>query len=623
MQQVNNPALQPPQTDADTMALNPEITAYLRTLGQRLDAAPNGCTAMVAEAATFLQWSPSTVYRRLKNDVGWCPTTASGKPRKHRADKGTTSVPEGALTLLGATQREVVRENGKQTMHTPAARGMLEQNGTAFGVSNGQLNSLMRARRLNVKAQQVARPVQALRAPHPNHTHEVDPSLCLVYYLRGKQYIIRDDQLYKNKLEKLAEVKFKCWRYVLYDKASGTLVPWYCEAAGETQHNLFEFLLYAWGQQSGRLIHGVPLFMLWDKGSANQADAVKNALTALGVTQLTHEAGNARAKGGVENGNNLVETQFESRLRFEPVADVAALNAAAQAWANAYNANLIPGQDTRLHRPGLAAPTARYDLWQLIDAAAGELRVLPAPEVCRAMMAAKAEDRKVKPDMSITFKHPQAERTAVYMLRGLPGINVGDTVQARALVYGDCAVQVQVPRYDGALLTYQVEPERAYDRFGQSLHAAEIGLEFKSTTKTDAEHVATAMDALAYPGMDADAVKAARQKRTTPFEGKIVSHGYLKTVEQPTYLQRPGTAIETPAHLTPHVELLDATSAMLKIVDGIGRYLTADEHAFFSARYADGATQEQVGALVAQFMAPPEVAPLRAAGGLRSVGGGV
>jgi hypothetical protein len=612
------------ELEAAAMALDPKITAYLRSLGQRLDAAARGeATTIVNEAAKFLDWKPSTVYRQLKCAVGWSALKANGQARKPRSDKGSTSVCPNALTVLGATQREAVRENGKQTLHTPAARGMLEQNGYAFGVSNGQLNSLMRDRRLNVPAQQVARPVQALRAPYPNHTHEVDPSLCLVYYLHGHQYIIRDDQLYKNKLDKLHDVKFKCWRYVLYDKASGALVPWYVEAAGETQHNLFEFLLFAWGQQPGRLFQGVPKFLLWDKGSANQAAAVKNALVSLGVTDLTHQAGNARAKGGVENGNNLVETQFESRLRFQPVADVAALNAAAQAWANSYNANLIPGQDTRLRRPGLAVPTARYDLWQLINAAAGELRTLPPPEVCRAMMSAKAEDRKVKPDLSITFKHPQAERTAVYMLRGLPGINVGDTVQARALVYGDCAVQVQVPRYDGELLTYRVEPERAYDAFGQHLDAAEIGFEYKRTTKTDAEAVATTMDALAYPGLNVDEVTAARQKRATPFEGKLVSHGYLQDVAQPAYLQRPGTVIATPAHLTPQVELLDATAAMLRLAQDIGRFLTADEHAFLSARYADGVPEDQIKTLVAQFTAPLGPIPIRAAGGLRVVGGGV
>jgi hypothetical protein len=280
----------------------------------------------------------------------------------------------------------------------------------------------------------------------------------------------------------------------------------------------------------------------------------------------------------------------------------------------------MPGQDTRLRRPGLATPTARYDLWQLITAE--QLRVLPAADVCRAMMVANAEERKVKTDLSITFKHPQAARTAVYFLRGLDGINVGDMVQVRALAYGDCAAQVQVPRYDGKMLTYQVEPERGYDRFGQLLEAAEIGLEYKNTTKTEAEHAATGMDAVAYPGLNVDEVKAARQKRATPFEGKLVSHGYLKTVALPTYLERTGATIETPEHLQPKVQMLDATEAMLRLANDIGRYLTAEEHAFLAARYANGVPEDQVTALVEQFTAGPDTEPLRSAGGLRVVNGG-
>jgi hypothetical protein len=47
----------------------------------------------------------------------------------------------------------------------------------------------------------------------------VDASLCLVYYLNGEQRVIRDDELYKNKLAALARVKFKCYRWVLTDHA--------------------------------------------------------------------------------------------------------------------------------------------------------------------------------------------------------------------------------------------------------------------------------------------------------------------------------------------------------------------------------------------------------------------
>lgn len=604
----------PHEVSDDMAALSPEACDYVRQLARRLDDAQHGTgTDLVREAGQFLGLSMATVYRHLKAVAGW----SSG--RKARSDKGTTSVSAEALVTLGAAQREAIRANGKQTLFTTTARGILEQNGHSFGVSNGQLNKLLRDRKLNVAAQLMADPVQAMRAPHPNHTHEIDPSLCLVYYLKGRQYIIRDDEFYKNKLDRLAKVKFKCYRYVAYDRASATVVPWYTEAAGEDQYNLFKFLMFAWGQQSGRPVHGVPLHLLWDKGSANTSAAVRSLLDALGVNHITHEAGNARVKGGGENGNNLVETQFESRLRFQPVEDVDQLNAAAFAWANAYNANLIPGQDTRLRRPGLAAPVARYDLWQLITAE--QLRVLPPVEVCQAFMRSKEEERQVKPDLSITFRHPAAERTLPYSLRGFDGVNVGDTVLVRGLIYGDCAIQVQVDRYDGEPLLYRVEPNIEFDAFGQRADAAEIGAEYKRTAKTQAEHAATAMDEAAYPGLSVDEVKAARSKRATPFEGKLNAHSYLQDVELPAYLPRQGQAIDTPAHAAPAgPEMLAPEMAMLRIAPAIGRNLTPEEYAFFMRRYAEGVPEDQVTALIAQYQAPAEVdQPMRAAGGLRAV----
>jgi len=578
--------------------LAPETRDYLRELARKLDAAPHGGKRRLVEAAAgFLGWSTHTVYTHLKASAGRNPGRAV------RCDKGSTAVPAESLVALGAAQREAVRDNGKQALFSTTARSMLEQNEIQFGCSTGHLNRLLRGRKLNVAAQRNANPVQALRAPHPNHTHEVDPSLCLVYYLRGKQHILRDREFYKNKLEGLAKVKFKVWRYVLYDRASGVLVPWYVEAAGETQHNLFDFLMYAWGQQPGRLLHGVPYCLLWDKGSANTSAAIKELLRSLGVTPLEHEAGNARAKGGVEGANNIVETQFESRLRFEPVEDVDQLNAAAAAWANAWNANLLPGQDSRLHRRGLAEPVARYDLWQWITAE--QLRVLPDVEVCRALMAGKIETRQVRPDLTVQFRHPAADRSEFYSLRGLDGICIEDTVTVRPLVYGDRAIQVEVARYDGAPLIYRVEPERGYDRFGQLAAAAEIGAEYKAMPDTAIEHAAAAMDAAAYPGLSAEEVKRAREKKAVPFGNTLDAHSHLKQIEQPTYLPRAGTGIEAPAHaVAAEPDRLDATSAMLRIVDGLGRNLTPDEHRFFSLRYGQGATEEQVAALIEQLRDP-------------------
>ena len=592
------------------MALTPATCDYVRDLARKLEAAPHtGRGQLIGDAAEFLGMSAQTIYRHLKSVAGW----TSG--RKCRTDKGTTSVPADALMTLATMQREAVRDNGKQTMFVPVARSVLEANGMGVDVSNAHLAKLLRERGLNVSVQRQATPVQKLRYPYPNHTHQVDPSLCLVYYMNGRQRIMEDREFYKNKLENFAKVQFKVFRYVLWDGASGAVMPWYTEAAGESQASLFNFLMHVWTKQDGRLFHGVPKVLIWDKGSANTSHAIKSLLTSLEVDAITHEAGNSRAKGGVENANNIVETQFESRLRFEPVNSVAALNAAALAWAEAYCANLIPGQDTRLRREGMTVPMARYDLWQRITRE--QLRLLPDVEVCRALMTGKEEERQVKAGLTISYKHPKAERTQTYKLTGFDGINVGSTVTVRPLVYGDQAVQVTVARFDGAPLVYRAIPELDYDEYGNPMSAAVPGEGYKSHADTPAEVASKAMDELAYP--DQDAAKA-RQKKAVPFGGQIKAHSYLHDVEMPTFMPRSGTEIETPAHAAPAApELLDSVTVMLRIRAELRRNLTAEENAFMSARFADGVPEDQVSALIEQFKNPPEAEPLRAAGGLRVV----
>ncbi|OCG20052.1 integrase [Gilliamella sp. App2-1] len=581
----------------------PNIREYLNKVAVKLDNVSHGQRGVILdEAQAFLGYSRQTIYRQLKQVCGW------SSERKARADKGKMSVSSDSLLAIATMSRESVRDNGKQTMFTTTARGILEQNGHEINVSNATLNRLMRQRKLNVKAQKVANPVQSLRALHPNHVHEIDPSLCLIYYMKNKQHIMRDRDFYKNKLENYAKVKYKVWRYTLYDRASGIIIPWYVEAAGENQHSLFQFLMFAWGKQDGRLFHGVPQLLYWDKGSANTSSAIKNLLDHLEVKYLEHEAGNARAKGGVENANNIIETQFESRLKFQPVSSIDELNHAAMNWAEAYNANRLPGQDTRLRRIGLSEPVSRQSLWQHITAE--QLRTLPSIEVCQALMASREQERQVKADLTISFKHPQSESSLVYSLKGLDGIAVKDKVSVRSLVYGDCAIQIEVPRYDGEALIYRVEPNRNYDQFGQCLDAPAIGEEYKSKGDTEIEQAAKAMDQVAYPDMNDDEIKKAKQKQVAPFGGKLNTLDYLDDIEHPTYLAsaKKGNEIETPEHLKPATTTLTLTAALMRITSSIGRRLTIDENKWLSARYQDGVPEDSLASLIRTFTTPVAVA---------------
>ncbi|OCG02937.1 DDE-type integrase/transposase/recombinase [Gilliamella sp. wkB112] len=575
----------------------PNIREYLNNVAIKLDNVGHGQRGQILdEAQIFLGYSRQTIYRQLKKVCGW------SSERKARTDKGKMSVSTDSLLALATMSRESVRDNGKQTMFTTTARGILEQNGHEINVSNATLNRLMRQRKINVKAQQVANPVQSLRALHPNHVHEIDPSLCLIYYMKNKQHIMRDRDFYKNKLENYAKIKYKVWRYTLYDRASGMIIPWYVEAAGENQHSLFQFLMFAWGKQDGRLFHGVPQLLYWDKGSANTSSAIKNLLDHLEVKYLEHEAGNARAKGGVENANNIIETQFESRLKFQPVSSIDELNQAALNWAEAYNANRLPGQDTRLRRIGLAEPISRQSLWQHITAE--QLRILPSLEICQALMASREQERQVKADLTISFKHPQADSSLVYSLKGLDGITVKDKVSVRSLVYGDCAIQIEVPRYDGESLIYRIEPDRNFDQFGQRLDAPVIGEEYKSKGDTEIEQAAKAMDQTAYPDMAEDEIKKAKQKQVTPFGGKLNTLSYLEDINHPAYFEQKGNEIETPEHLKPVTTTLTLTAALMRITSSIGRRLTIDENKWLSARYQDGVPEDSLDSLIRTFTTP-------------------
>lgn len=518
------------------MPIAPDLREYLAETARRLDAAQWGQTgAVVKEVCGFLGWSEHKLYSRLR-DVGW----HSG--RKTRSDKGATCVSIGNLEMLATAQKESLRANGKQILFTPDGAQIMEANGILLPVGNAQLNRLMRDRKLNVNAQRLANPVQTLRSEHPNHVHEVDPSLCVLYYMKGQQAIMEADKFYKNKWENYAKVKLKVWRYVLWDHASSIVVVRYYEAAGENPATLYEFLMWAWARQPDREFHGVPRLMLWDKGSSNTSASIRALCDALEVEHRTHKAGAARVKGGVEGANNLVETKFESRLKFEPVHSVEELNAAVLAWQNAFNADLIPRQDNRLVRDKIILG-ARYDLWRLIRAE--ELRTLPdnAVEVCRPLLEGIEVTRKVSAKLAISYRHPRADHAFVYHLAGLDGICAGDEVRVRPLLFGECAIHIRASRYDGEDLIYRVEPELNYDRFGRPMSAPVIGQEYKSLPDTAIEHAAKRMTALAYPDQDAD---QARAKQEAPFGGSLNAHSHLADIQHPTALPKRGTAMNVP-----------------------------------------------------------------------------
>jgi hypothetical protein len=499
-----------------------------------------GRRAVVDEMRRMYAFSAAKAYKVLKEN-GW----DSGRAK--RKDAGATSLDAELLVTVGDMVKQCVRKNGKATLPVNVARSILEARGVTVPVSDSRLRELLRQNHMAIADGKVPAPHQAMRTEYPNQVHQADPSVSLLYYTPGgKQRIIGDDELYKNK--NFLEGKDKCMRYVLTDHYSGSICVRYYAAMGETAANMYDFLLYAWGQKKSNvnIFHGIPELLIWDCGTANIARATTNALNAFGVKTLPHLPGNPRAKGQVENANNLVETQFECRLRFEPVTSIEELNDAAERWCAAYNANLIRGLDTRLHRNGLII--ARSVLWQRIKPE--QLRELPDEETCRQVFANGIQTRKVAGDLTVSIVHPRAGRSLRYSVRDLPGVLVGAELRLQPLLVKPEPGKSDflcIASYEeaGEERSFELEPV-VYDNAGFDLTSPVFGKEYKRPKDTAREKQAKTPES---PGLAAVMGPA---------------HSFIDP-ENPFMRQSAGTPIEVAETVHTHEITISAVEAAKRV----------------------------------------------------------
>lgn len=419
---------------------------------------------LVEKYSKILGISTKTLYRMLAE--------ASPSGRSKRCDAGESSLDDDTLRLIAAMMLNSVRGNGKQTMDIPTARQILLAQGVEIPVSDSRIAVLLKEKGYDIQGMKAAEPCIRMRSLHPNHVHQVDPSLCLLYYSPdGKQHLIRDEEAYKNKPFMQGKEKLKLWRYVMVDHYSGTICHRYYQTEGENMLTLWEFLQYGWGikENERAVFHGLPEILVCDKGSANTSGAIANALRSLRVRLIPHTVGNARAKGSVEDANNLIEKLFESRLKLQPVSSVEELNEYAEQWDALINANLLEGYDSRLTR----AKMARTDLWLKIRPE----ELVELPEDAASLLMRNAEDRKVDSSLTVSC------RNRLYSVAGMVGIRPAMTVKVQPiLVSPDNKILVSY-MYDGEL----IEDERLpleMDEAGFRMDAPVFGVEFKRNADT-------------------------------------------------------------------------------------------------------------------------------------------
>ena len=570
-------------------------TEYYIDLKKRLDESPHGERgALVSGAAGLLRVSAQTVYRELGR-LGW-----SGG-RKTRADRGETCVDEELARLTAGMVEIARRAHGKKTLPLTVARQILADSGEgAVNPETGKVtmpsaNTLAKVMyRSGCHPEQLKKgsPAQELRSLHPNHTWQIDASICILYLLpSGEAQVVDEAVYYKNKpanLEKIA--KERVIRWVITDHYSGGFFVRYT-LGSEDAAGVIEVTIEAMCKRDapGDIIHGVPVNLMSDKGAGITRSLAMSLFEPLGIKPITHKKGNPRAKGQVEQAQNLVETQFEGRLRMHIVHNIADLNKAVDSWRIAFNAV------AKHRRHG----KTRNDVWMRITAE--QLRVPASANALRDLVGTRPEVVKVPQNLvlrrSIKGYGPQS-----YDLRHLPGIMPKMEVGVQVNPYRAPAVNVTLTAPEGATSVYILEPlER--DAAGFRVDAPVIGQEMRSMPDTAVDKAVKAVKKEAYAASTLEEAQKARDANQRAY-ADIDPMADVKAAKIPTYMPRRGRdlGLDPTLRQAAPLSLVDAALSLRGQVARYGVQWGADHMAWLKERFPESVPAEAMDTLAGELV---------------------
>ena len=576
---------------------NPALTERLMGIARHADTLGHGVkTGYLATQAQELGWSMDKLYRYLKK-VTVQPT------RKRRDDAGNSSLTLAEAQLISATVLAGARKNGKRIMTIARAATMLRANGMiraesvdADGVcrplSETTLARALREYALHPDQTLAPAPAVHMRSEHPNHVWQIDPSLCVLYYLPrvGKEtglHVMAHDEFYKNKPKNIIKIMAdRVWRYVGTDHYSGTIVTRYY-FGGENAQNICDFTIYMMGAPSALSrdvtrdpIRGVPRMVMLDPGSANTSSAFKTLCAALDIHLQINKPKAPRAKGQVEKGNDIVETAFESGLRFVEVKDIDQLNGLAESWMRYYNSHEIHSR----HK------MTRYQCWNRIGR--DELVLPPPAEHCRELAYSIPKPAKVNTFLEIKFGGE------VYSVKDVPNIMVGQKVMVAKNPWRTDAAQVAWVDAQGTERWHVVE-RMAYDDAGFATDAVVIGEQYRAHADTPAQTNAKALDKLTYGVDTVDEVTAKRKANAIPFGGRIDPYAHQEqtiAADNRLYLPKAGKQSDYNRMevVSPRLNFVQTAQHIKSRADAEGKdWATAA--AYLKAHHPDGMAADEVG----------------------------
>lgn len=567
------------------------ITERLVEIAQQSRAMPHGGKSeFYARMADELSMSPATLHRKLK-EVSFRPL------RKQRNDAGKIVMPFEEVQLVSAVLTESIRRNNKRLMSIQQAMEILISNGKIaacrvdketgemFRLSVSTVARALSHYKLHPDQLSAPAPVTEMQSLHPNHVWEIDPSLCVLYYLRSEAetnrglQVMDSAEFYKNKPKNLARIeKERVWRYCITDHTSGTVYVEYVLGAesGENLANIFIHALQKRGEHDP--FHGVPFIVMVDPGSANTGAVFKNLCRSLQVHVEVNTPGNPRGKGQVEKMNDQVERQFESGLKFITVNSLEELNQAAWRWMVVFNGTAI---HTR-HKQ------TRYGVWQQINQE--QLRTAPDEVICRELAHSAPESRVVSPKLTISFK---GEEYDVSPLIESAGLIVGQKVMVVRNPWRPNAAQIVAVNEDGREVFHVVEKVER-NEFGFREGAPVICESYSRHADTSAQRNAKDIEMLVMGADTLEGAALARKGKGLAFNGELDPYKPVTDTILPAYLPKRGTAMHVPNPTQIEIKPLTHIQAAMQLRPMLGRPVTAEDRARLAEWYPQGVMEEQL-----------------------------
>lgn len=586
--------------------MNPAMLDSILAVYRAAQDAGHGCKeAVYAAACQRLGMTRPTLMRKLKEAV-------VKPPRKQRADAGDVSLTRQEALVISATLMESLRKNSKRLLSIGQAVSMLRANGeiraervdTATGecipLSDSAVARALRSYALHPDQLLRAAPAVELKSLHPNHVWQIDASLCVLYYLNARTekeaglQVMEAKKFYKNKPANLKRIESdRVWSYEVTDHNSGTIFVNYVMGA-ESAANLAESFILAVEHlpDDPHKLHGVPYILMMDMGSANTSGAFGNLTRRLDVQTIAHAPENARATGQVENARNIIERSLEAGLRFQPVANLEELNAAARKWARWYNATKVHSRHGK----------TRLQQWMTIQQE--QLRIVDA-DLARRLLTHTPERRKVSDTLTVQFGGQEFD------VRGVSRVMVGESLNITWSPYQpDAALVVDTDEKGHETLT--PIPLVTRNDAGFRDDANVIGEDWARPAETQADTNRKAVNRIAMDAETDDEAEAARKAKKLPFGGRIDPWKEIDQTELPTILPRRGTdlAVATATQAAPAAILNHFQAATELLRRGVT--LDVEKHRQIASLYPDGVPEAEIDNLVQR---------LTVRAGLRVVGG--